>query len=77
MGTLPALLSAQHEGSGTGTVAWTLLGPNGDPVFEDQSLYGRGDIGPQTLTTAGDYRLRVFGRGDDTGDYAFKLRPSP
>jgi hypothetical protein len=57
-------------------LAWTLLDPDGHPVFEDTGLLFNGDVGPVTLTATGEYRLRVFGSGDSTGDYGFQLRPS-
>jgi Caspase domain len=57
-------------------LGWTLLGPDGQPVFQDKSMSSDDTVGPITLKTTGDYKLRVFGRRDATGDYAFELRPA-
>lgn len=54
-------------------LAWTLLDPDGEPVFNDQSLFGNGDLSPVTLKTAGKYELSVSGRGDAVGGYTFEL----
>lgn len=51
---------------------WTLTGPDGEPLFEDQRLWQGNDPGAFALE-AGQYRITVTGRGDSIGTYQFSV----
>lgn len=59
-------------------IRWSLANPSGvvifDEVFATVEQCGLGgDAGLMTLTNAGEYTLTVYGRGDATGSYAFRV----
>ena len=57
-----------------GDLQWSLTGGGEDSLFE-QTLRSSDyctDVGPVTLPDAGEYQLRVYGKGDDTGIYQFQ-----
>ncbi|MDQ3979929.1 MAG: hypothetical protein M3314_10285, partial [Actinomycetota bacterium] len=58
---------------------WTLESTDGHSVFANETLSAGGlchDFGPLRLPSTGDYELRVFGDGDATGTYRFRLTAS-
>jgi hypothetical protein len=58
----------------TGTLQWTLLQPDEEPVFQDETLCSGGGTYDrmETLPQAGPYRLIVKGSDDATGTYRVK-----
>jgi predicted secreted protein len=65
-----------RECASNGTLVWTLLRPDDEPVFENETLCS-GDTGSNqewTLPQAGDYRLIVGGSDAATGTYRVKIQ---
>jgi Caspase domain len=60
----------------SGYLVWSLLRPDEEPLFEDESLCSTGSTYDQTetLPQAGSYRLIVKGSDDDTGTYRVKIQ---
>jgi hypothetical protein len=60
----------------TGTLQWTLLRPDEEPVFEDETMCSGGGTYDQTvrLPQAGSYQLTVKGSDDATGTYRVKIQ---
>jgi Caspase domain len=59
------------------TLTWTLLPPDGEAVFEDQTFCYATNPSDQdvlTLKQAGRYQLTVQGSDDTTGTYQIKIR---
>ncbi len=65
-----------RECAANGRLAWTLLRPDDEPVFEDESLcYTNSPSDKEvTLPQAGDYRLIVSGSDAATGTYRVKVQ---
>jgi hypothetical protein len=59
------------ECAATGTLDWTLLRPDDEPVFQDETMCDTTTPSNQEviLPQAGDYRLIVSGRDAATGTY--------
>jgi hypothetical protein len=58
---------------------WTLLRPDDEPVFQDQTVCDANSPSDQTVTLPQDgaYQLTVKGRDDTTGTYRVTLWPVP
>jgi hypothetical protein len=65
-----------RECPSSGYLMWTLLRPDEEPVFEDETLCSTGSPSDQTATLpqAGSYQLIVSGSGADTGTYRLKIQ---
>ena len=68
-----------RECASNGTLVWTLLGPDDEPVFKDQTVCDADSPSDQTVTLPqdGDYRLIVSGSDAATGTYRATLWPVP
>lgn len=65
-----------RECASSGTLVWTLLRPDDEAVFQDETLCS-GDTPSNeevTLPQAGDYRLIVSSSGAATGTYRIKIQ---
>lgn len=65
-----------RECTSNGTLVWTLLRPDDEPVFEDESMCSGDSPSDQenvTLPQAGSYRLIVSSSEASTGTYRVKL----
>ena len=60
----------------TGTLVWTLLQPDDEPLFENESLCSGDSPSDKeaTLPQAGSYRLIVSGSEAATGTYRIKIQ---
>jgi hypothetical protein len=66
-----------RECASNGTLVWTLLRPDDEPLFEDESMCSGGSPSDQeevTLPQAGSYRLIVSGSEAATGTYRVKIQ---
>jgi hypothetical protein len=61
------------EGSDEGSLTWTVVAPDGTPVFENEGLWSGNELGPFRLTQ-GDYTIYVGGENGATGTYRFDVR---
>jgi hypothetical protein len=68
-----------RECTANGTLAWTLLRPDDEPVFENETLCDTNSPSDltRTLPQAGSYRLIVSGSHAATGTYRVTLWPVP
>jgi hypothetical protein len=69
-----------RECTSPGTLVWTMLRPDEEPVFQNENLCSGDTPGDQedvTLPQAGSYRLKVSGYDAATGTYRVTLWPVP